>query len=258
MNLFDVKGRVAVVTGGARGIGAMMTEGLVKAGVRVYISSRKAEACQAMADEMSKHGECFAIASDLSTMEGIQHLVSEFSKGETQLDILINNSGRTWGAPIEEFPEKGWDSVMDLNVKTPFFLTQQFLPMLRASGSAERPASVINITSVAGITPESISSYSYGPSKAAANQLTRNLAKDLIKDHINVNAIAPGLFPSNMTAFLMKTEESRKNMAAQVPMGRFGRKEDVAGLAIYLASPAGSFMSGNIIPLDGGELLKSN
>jgi NAD(P)-dependent dehydrogenase (short-subunit alcohol dehydrogenase family) len=254
--LFDISGKIALVTGGARGIGAMITEGLVRAGVKVYISSRKAQACENMAAKMSEYGSCETIPADLSTLEGIELLSGELGAREEKLDILINNSGVTWGADLDEFPEKGWDRVMDLNVKTPFFLTQKLLPLLRKAATVDSPASVINISSIAAVATTTMNAYSYGPSKAAVNQLTRNLARDLVKSHINVNAIAPGLFPSKMTAHMLRDEEMQQKMANVVPMGRLGRPEDIAGLVIYMVSPSGSFMTGNIIPLDGGELIK--
>lgn len=250
-NLFNVKGKVALVTGGAKGIGAMITRGLVEAGVKVYISSRSVEACENFAAEMSKTGECIALPTDLSSVENIENLAEELSQRENRLDILVNNSGASWGAPLGSFPEKGWDKIMDLNVKSVFFLTQSLLPMLRSAASAAEPSRVINISSIAAVSSNSLSAYSYGPSKAAVAHLTRILASDLVKEHILVNAIAPGLFPSKMTAHF-----DEETMNRSVPIGRIGRPTDIAGLIIYLCSSAGSFMTGNYIPLDGGYLVK--
>lgn len=248
-NLFDVKGKVALVTGGAKGIGAMMTQGLVEAGVKVYISSRSAAACEAFAEEMSEKGECIALPMDLSSVENIDTLVGQLSEREEQLDILINNSGVSWGATLGEFPEKGWDKVMNINVKSVFFLTQSLLPLLKKSANAQDPSRVINISSIAGEMTASLGAFSYGPSKAAVTHLSRLLAKELAADNILVNAIGPGFFPSKMTSYFPQ-EELIKN----IPLKRMGKPTDIAGLVIFLCSQAGSFMTGNFIPLDGGQL----
>jgi NAD(P)-dependent dehydrogenase (short-subunit alcohol dehydrogenase family) len=249
-NLFDIRGKVALVTGGSRGIGEMIAEGYVANGVKTYISARKADVCDATAERLSTHGECISIPADLSTLEGVNHLSNEIKAREGQLDILVNNAGATWGAAIEEFPESGWDKVMDINVKGPFFLTQALLPLLGASASPEDPARIINIGSIDGLNVNKLGTYSYGPSKAAIHHLTRTLASHLADRHITANAIAPGPFPSNMTAGIAQTmgEEIRKN----VPLGRWGEPADVAGAAIYLASKAGAYVSGAVIPVDGG------
>ena len=252
-NIFDLNGKVALVTGGARGIGAMITEGLVESGVKVYISSRSADALVAFADKMNEKGECIPLPMDLSKLENIESLAADLNSKEEKLDILINNSGATWAAALGEFPEKGWDKIMDLNVKSVFFLTQSLLPMLKRSASKEDPSRIINISSVAAVDADSISSYSYGPSKAAVTQLTRILARDLIKDQILVNAIGPGLFPSKMTAYIDESFHEKI-----VPIGRAGRPEDIAGLVIYMCSRAGSFMTGNYVPLDGGFLVRGS
>lgn len=249
-NLFNLKGKVALVTGGAKGIGAMITQGLVESGVRVYISSRSAADCERFATEMSKNGECIALPMDLSTVENCELLATQLSEREEGLDILINNSGVSWGAPLGEYPEKGWDKVMDLNVKSVFFLTQSLLPLIKSASSADSPGRIINISSIAAQMTESISSYAYGPSKAAVMHLSKILAKDLIKDQILVNAIAPGFFPSRMTAHF-----DEKMLLGATPIGRIGKPTDIAGLVIYLCSEAGSFMTGNYIPLDGGQLI---
>lgn len=249
-NLFNLEGKIALVTGGAKGIGAMITRGLVEAGVKVYISSRSAEACSAFAVEMSQFGTCVALPTNLLEVDNIDALALELGKRESHLDILINNSGATWGAPVESFPEKGWDKVMDLNVKSVFFLTKSLLPLLKAGGSHEDPSRVINISSIAGITHGGLSAISYNASKAACNHLTKVLAHELAKDHILVNAIAPGFFPSKMTSHFDHEKLGKAN-----PVGRIGQPTDIAGLVIYLTSKAGSFMTGNIIPLDGGILV---
>ncbi|MEM1121707.1 MAG: SDR family oxidoreductase [Bacteroidota bacterium] len=250
-NLFDVKGKVALVTGGAKGLGAMMTQGLVEAGVKVYVSSRSAEACENFATKMRKTGACEALPMDLSTVENCEALAKILDKKEEKLDILINNSGMSWGAPLADFPENGWDRVMDLNVKSLFFLTKALLPLIKAAGSADDPSRIINISSIAAVGNDSLSAYSYGPSKAAVNQLTRLLANELVKEHVLVNAIAPGFFPTKMTSYY-----EQQSLIDQTPLGRIGRPTDIAGLVLFLCSKAGSFMTGNYIPLDGGYLIK--
>ena len=252
-NLFDLKEKTALVTGGAKGIGAMITQGLIESGVKVYISSRSADACSDYAMKMNDlgKGECIALPADLSKMENIEALAGAIADRETNLDILINNAGATWGAPLGQFPEKGWDKVMDLNVKSVFFLTQRLLPLLKNAGTREDPSRVIMISSVAAVSPDSISSYSYGPSKAAVAQLGKVLAKDLVRENILVNTIGPGIFESKMTAHF-----DMDQMAKVTPVGRIGRPTDIAGLVIFLCSSAGSFMTGNYIPLDGGFLIK--
>ena len=194
-SLFSLEGKTALITGGSKGIGLMMAESMIKAGARIYISSRSAESCEATAKALSAYGECVAMPYDLSSVENIEALAGEITAAGHGLDILVNNSGRTWGAPLESYPEGGWDKVMSLNVKSPFFLVQKLLPLLSAAGTADDPARIINIGSIAGIDSVTLSSYAYMASKAAINHLTRGLARDLVGRHINVNAIAPGLFP---------------------------------------------------------------
>lgn len=248
--LFNISGKIALVTGGSRGIGEMIAEGYVSSGVRTYITARKAEACDATAARLGEFGECLSVPADLSTAAGIAHLVEELSSREQRLDILVNNAGATWGAPVDEFPENGWDKVMDINVKAPFFLTQALLPLLGHSASPEDPARVIMVGSIDGLNVNRLPTFSYGPSKAAVLHLARTLASHLADRHITVNAIAPGLFPSKMTAATIDAigEEIRQG----TPLKRHGRPEDMAGIAIYLASPAGSFVTGAVIPVDGG------
>jgi NAD(P)-dependent dehydrogenase (short-subunit alcohol dehydrogenase family) len=249
-NLFDVSGKIALVTGGSRGIGEMIAEGYVANGVKTYISSRKKEACDATAARLSEQGECISIPADLSSMEGIKNLAAEIASRESQLDILVNNAGATWGAPIEEFPEAGWDKVMDINVKGPFFLTQALLPLLEAAASEGDPARIINIGSVDGLNVNRLPTFSYGPSKAAVHHLTRLLASHLASRNITANAIAPGPFPSKMMEHTLKTMGEKIRQG--VPLKRVGEPADMAGAAIYLASRAGAYVDGVVIPVDGG------
>lgn len=256
-NLFDIEGKVALVTGGSRGIGLMIAEGLVEAGVKVYVSSRKKAVCDDVAAKLSEKGVCISMPADLSSIEGITGLVAQIMAEEPKLDILVNNAGVTWGATFEDFPDKAWERVLNMNVRAPFNLTQQLLPLLKESGSDADPARVINIGSIAGFQAESIQAFSYGPSKAAIHQLTKMLAGELARHKVTVNCIAPGPFPSQMTAFALENEGTRQIMEKQVPLGRIGEPDDIAGLVIYLTSRAGAFMTGNVIPLDGGILVKA-
>jgi len=254
--LFSMDGKVCVITGGSRGLGFYMAQGFLEAGAaRVYITARKAQACMEAAETLSQYGQCTALPGDISSAEGIANLTETLAEKEKCIDVLVNNAGAGWGAPLGEFPEKGWDKVMDLNVKAPFFLTQAMLPLLSRDKSAGRTASIINIGSIAGIVGNSLSSYSYGPSKAAIHQLTRNLAKDLADSHIRVNAIAPGRFFSKMTEYVSKDKERYEAECAQIPLHRWGVAEDIAGVAIMLASRAGAYITGQIIPVDGGSSL---
>ncbi len=259
-NLFSVKGKTALVTGGAKGIGLMIAKSLVNAGATVYISSRSADDCVKIAHELSEIGVCVAMPQDLSCLAGIEALVADIEVADIEragrgLDILVNNSGKTWGAPIDEYPEKAWDSVMELNVKSPFYLTQKLLPLLEKAGTQEDPARVINISSVSGLTPESLSAYAYGVSKAAIGHMTKVLARDLVHRNIGVNSIAPGFFPSKMTRHLDKDEARKKEALAHIPMGRMGYPEEMGALAVYLCCKASAYMTGNVIPLDGGFLV---
>jgi NAD(P)-dependent dehydrogenase (short-subunit alcohol dehydrogenase family) len=252
VDLFDVSGKNALVTGGGRGIGLMIARGLVQAGVRVVIASRKAEDLEAAAAELRAFGDCEAIPADLSTPEGAGALAEAVRARLDALHVLVNNSGATWGAPLEEFPASGWDRVMHTNLESVFHLTVGLLPALRAAASADDPARVINIGSIDGIRVPQVDTYSYSASKAAVHMLTRHLARRLASEQITVNAIAPGPFESKMMAFMLDTPEKRAEVAKIVPLGRIGRPDDAAGLTVFLASRAGSFLTGAVIPLDGG------
>lgn len=250
-DLFSVQGKVAVVTGGSRGLGRTMAEAYVANGVKVYISSRNKEACEQTADELSKMGECISLPANLSTNEGRALLVGEVTKREETLDILVNNAGAVWGAPFDDFPEEGYDKVMDLNVKSVFMLTRDFLPLLEKAGRPGDPARVINIGSMDGIrVPNFIDNFSYCPSKAAVHHMTRVFASRFGKRGISFNAIAPGPFETKMTEWMLDTYQERLEAAA--PLGRIGSPPDIAGVALYLASRAGAYVTGTVIPIDGG------
>lgn len=261
---FSIKDKVALVTGGSRGIGEMIAAGFLQYGAKVYISSRKSQVCDATATRLSATygGTCVSIPADLSEIDGITQLVTELSKAESSLDILVNNAGATWGAPIDEFPELGWDKVMNTNVKGIFFLTQQCLPLLRASATHADPSRVINIGSVDGIKTPRFDNFSYGPSKAAVHHLTRQMAAHLVREHIIVNAIAPGPFPSWMLSAGVGGGGDVENTDWEAvgqgnPRGRVGTMEDIAGLAIFLSSRAGAFTVGETITCDGGSVAVS-
>lgn len=248
--LFDVAGKTVLVTGGSRGIGEMIARGYVEAGARVYISSRKTEVCEQTAAELSKVGDCRALPYDVSTVDGIASLADDLSGREDKLDVLINNAGGNWAAPIDDYPEAGWDKVVDLNLKSVFFLTQKMLPLLRRAASAEDPSRVINVASVHGLEPSALETYAYTASKAGCLMLTRHLAKRLAPENILVNAIAPGPFPTQMMAATLASRGDA--IRAANPLGRVGRAEDIAGVAIFLGSQASSYTTGAVIPCDGG------
>jgi NAD(P)-dependent dehydrogenase (short-subunit alcohol dehydrogenase family) len=250
--LFDLSGKVAVVTGGTSGIGRMIAGGLVDAGVRTYVASRKADACEQTAKELSEAGDCVGIPADLSTEAGCQVLAAEIAEREPDIHLLVNNAGATWGAPLEEYPDAAFDKLWAVNVKGVFHLTRHLLPQLRAAASEEDPARVINIGSVDGMRVPVTENYAYSASKAAVHMLTRHLASTLVKDHITVNAIAPGPFDSRMMAFVLDDPAGRQMVASSVPRGRVGQPEDVAGTVIFLASRAGAYLTGAIVPVDGG------
>lgn len=245
--LFDLTGKKALVTGGSRGIGLMIARGLLDAGAKVYISSRKADACEEAVRSLAPHGDVAAIPADLSNREECERLISELP--ETSLDILVNNAGATWGAPLDEFPDHAWDKVLDINLKGPFYLTRAALPLLRVNATQDDPSRVINIGSIDGIGVPT-NRYSYAASKSAIHQLTRVLARELGPSYITVNAVAPGPFESKMMAATLAA--AGDEIAALAPLGRIGRPDDMAGIAVFLSSRAGSYVTGTIIPVDGG------
>ena len=252
-DLFSVDGKTAIVTGGSRGIGAMIARGLVSNGVTTYITARKAAACDAMAAELSVLGTCHSVPADLATPEGRDAVVDRIQDDGGKLDILVNNAGAAWGAPLGEFPDAGFEKVMNINVQAPFMLTQALLPQLRASASAEDPSRVIMIGSIDGIRVPFGDNYSYSASKAGVHMLARHLAHHVVKENITVNSIAPGPFESKMMAYMLDDPASREMVEQSVPRGRIGSPEDVAGTVLYLASRAGAFVTGTVIPLDGGS-----
>jgi NAD(P)-dependent dehydrogenase (short-subunit alcohol dehydrogenase family) len=248
-DLFSLKGRTALITGGSRGIGEMIAEGFVRAGATVYISARKASACHETAKRLSVFGECIAIPADASGASGARALAELYLARESRLDILVNNAGAAWGAEIETFPESGWDKVMDLNVKAPFFLIQALLGALRAGASPERPAKIINIASIDGLSVNMQDTYSYAASKAGLIHLTKRLSLELAPENIVVSAIAPGAFASNMNRLARDEGEA---LGKEIPARRIGTPEDMAGAAIFLASRAGDYVVGDTLVVDGG------
>lgn len=249
--LFSLKGRTALITGGSRGIGRMIAAGYLAQGARVYISARKAAACDQTALELSAQGHCVSLPADVSTADGIKALVGAYGQHEDSLDILVNNAGAAWGAAFDEFPESGWDKVVDLNLKTPFFLTQALAPQLRKAGLIQ-PAKVINIASIDGLSVNPQETYSYAASKAGLVHLTRRMALRLIQDNIVVSAIAPGAFASDMNR---DARDHGEQVSQRIPAGRVGVDEDMAGAAIYLASRAGNYVVGTTLVVDGGVTL---
>ena len=246
--LFSLKGRSALITGGSRGIGRMIAEGFLRAGARVYISARKADACVATADELSVIGPCVSLPADVSTQGGVQQLVAAYQQHEKSLDILVNNAGAAWGAPYEEFPESGWDKVVDLNLKAPFFLTQALTPLLKRAAT-DHLAKVIHIASIDGVSVNPQETYSYAASKAGLIHLTRRMALKLAPERIAVSAIAPGAFASTMNK---DARDHGDEIAKRIPLGRIGTPEDMAGAAIFLASRAGDYVVGSTLIVDGG------
>ena len=250
--LFSVAGKTAVVTGGSRGIGAMIAGALVKAGCRVYITARKKDACVAKAAELAVFGDCIPVPADLAEPADAERFVAALAERENRLHILVNNAGATWGAPLEEYPLAAFDKVWNINVKALFHVTVRCLPLLRAAATADDPARVINIGSIDGLAPSSVENYAYGASKAAVHMLTRHLATRLAADSITVNALAPGPFESKMMAFALDDPATRAAIESGVPLRRIGDPDDVGGAAIYLASRAGRYVTGAVIPVDGG------
>jgi len=249
-NLFSLDGRVALVTGGSRGIGFMIAQGLLEFGcARVYISARKASQCDEAARQLSQYGECISIPGDVSTLEGIKALVAEIEKREPALDILVNNAGAAWGEAWDTFPESGWDKVVDLNLKAPFFLTRELTPLLKAGVRNDHLAKVINIASIDGISVNMLETYSYAGSKAGLIHMTKRMAIQLAKDNIVMTAIAPGAFASEMNK---AARDHGDAISAGIPAKRIGTTEDMAGAAVYLASRAGDYVLGSTLIVDGG------
>jgi NAD(P)-dependent dehydrogenase (short-subunit alcohol dehydrogenase family) len=249
--LFSLKGRTALVTGGSRGIGRMIAAGFLAQGAKVYISARKADACNQTAKELSAIGPCISLPADVSTVQGAQALAAAYGQHESRLDILVNNAGAAWGAEFDEFPESGWDKVVDLNMKAPFFLTQALKPLLSKAGETQL-AKVINIASIDGIMVNPLETYSYAASKAGLIHLTKRMATHLIKHHIVVTAIAPGAFASEMNR---AARDHAEEVSKHIPSGRIGVDEDMAGAAIFLASRAGDYVVGQTLAVDGGVTL---
>ena len=249
-DLFSIEGKIALITGGSRGIGLMIARGYVEAGARVYVSARKASACEEVAAELSKVGTCIAVPADLSSEAEAVRLAGEIADREPALHILVNNAGANWGAPLSEYPDAAWDKLLALNVKAVFHLTRALLPQLEAAARPGDPARVVNIGSIDGLHVPALETYAYSTSKAAVHHLTRVLARQLAPCGITVNAVAPGPFESKMMAETL--ERFRDAIIGSCPMGRIGEPEDMAGVAIYLASRAGAYVTGAVIPVDGG------
>jgi NAD(P)-dependent dehydrogenase (short-subunit alcohol dehydrogenase family) len=250
--LFHLDGKVALITGGAHGLGRMIAAGLATAGATVYITSRKAEAAERSALELSAIGPCHGLTANLATPEAAVALAAELKRRESRLDILVNNAGKTWGAPLESFPDRAWPDVMAVNVQGPFTLIRELLPLLKAAATPDDPARIINVGSLAGNVVEPLQAYSYAASKAGLHHLSRVLAADLAPHHIAVNNVVPGFFPTPMTAHIRADDGAHQKLIARVPLGRLGRPEDIAGACVYLASRAASYITGIDLPVDGG------
>jgi len=249
-DLFSVKNKVALVTGGTRGIGRMIAQGYVESGARVIVASRNADACAETEAELGKLGNCIGIPADLSDEQGAAALAAAVAERESEMHILVNNAGANWGAPLDEYPDAGWDKVFALNLKGVFHTTVKMLPLLRKAGSSEDPARVINIGSIDGITPPDLETYAYSSCKAGLHHLTRVLAKRLARENLTVNAVAPGPFESKMMAATL--DQFGDHIRASNPRGRIGEPSDMAGVALFLASRAGAYITGAVIPVDGG------
>ncbi len=251
--LFDLSGKIALVTGGAQGLGRMIAEGLLNAGATVAITSRKEDVCKAAAEEMSRLGSCVPLPCDLSSPEAAVDLAARLREacGDT-LHILVNNAGKTWGGSVDDYPDKAWPGVMMVNVQAPFTLIRELLGPLEAGGSQDDPSRIINIGSVAGLKAARLSAYSYSASKAAIHMMSRDLAGDLADRNITVNALVPGFFPTKMTAHLREDDEVDPEVLAQIPMARLGRADEIAGAVVFLSARAGSYITGVALPVDGG------
>jgi NAD(P)-dependent dehydrogenase (short-subunit alcohol dehydrogenase family) len=251
--LFDVQGATVLVTGGSRGIGLFIASGFVAAGARVFITARNAEDCDAAAAQLAKVGSCESLPADLATVGAIDELVTKLGARCTGLNVLVNNAGATWGAPLETYPEEQWDAVVDVNLKAPFFLTQRLLPLLRSQATVENPARVINVGSIAGINSMGRDSFAYHASKAGLHHMTKHVARHAAP-LVTVNAIAPGAFETRMITFAL---QNRPALEGMIPRALVGQQDDVAGVAIFLASRAGAYVTGAVIPVDGGLALKN-
>ena len=251
-DLFSVAGKIALVTGGTSGIGHMIAHALVAHGAKTYIVGRDPKTCAAEAAALSQHGTCIALPGDLATLEGVKAVVADLVAREGALNILVNNAGAMYDAPLDDFTEEGWDSIVDLSLKSVFFLTQKLLPLLRNTATVSEPASVINIGSVGGLRVGPKENYSYQAAKAGLHHMTGSLAKRLGPENITVNAIAPGFFPSRLTQI---SEAAMPTILAAVPRRRIGEADDLAGAVIYLASRASAFVTGAVIPVAGGMTL---
>ncbi len=252
-DLFSMRDKTCLVTGGSSGLGSYITRGFLDAGARrVYITSRKADACQAAAEALSEFGECIAIPGNMASLDEIERVAGELGKREDHLDVLVNNAGTAWAAPLADYPESGWDKVMELNAKTPFFLTKALAGMLSKRATPESTSSIINVTSVAGSIPAGDENYAYGASKAALDHVTTSLALRLARKNIRVNAIAPGRFYSKMTRYVSEDPKALQAEFDMIPLQRWGEDRDIAGIAVMLASQAGAFVTGEVITVDGG------
>lgn len=250
--LFSVAGKTALVTGGATGLGRSFAEALLKGGARVFIASRKGDVCLKAAEEMQALGPCEGFAGDVSSEEGVTQLIAALQARTDRLDILVNNSGATWGAPFESFPWSAWTKVLAVNVIGLFTLTQKLMPMIEASASRESPSRIVNVGSATATAPIAGNAYSYAASKAGVHHLTRIMAKEFAARNVTVNAIAPGPFLTSMTSYVLSDPAKHEQAGASLPLGRLGSARDVAGTILYLCSPAGAYLTGAILPLDGG------